>query len=339
MVILEALLLSILIYTCAYVTITDIKNGLIENRVLAYSAIIGAIINIIYYAIYASDLAMLFVINLVISSFVAVLFYTYHIWAAGDSKFLALSVFLIPMRLYDMNGYAPAIWIIILIFSAAYIYIIIESVYLSIKDKKLIQLNNVKFNAFAFMRQYIICSAYILIFNWICNFFFDAFIYDNTLLVAFADLIIILSVCSISIFKRKWIIGIVILFDIILYSINHFGIVGLDVRVLMLTGIVIVLRMIADKYNYREIDTSTVKKGMVLSYATIITFSKSKVVGLPNTTTEDLRSRISESEAQSILRWKDSKYGNETITIVRKIPFAIFISIGTIVFIILRVCM
>ena len=45
---------------------------------------------------------------------------------------------------------------------------------------------------------------------------------------------------------------------------------------------------------------------------------------------------ITEEQAESIRRWETSKYGQKEITIVRKIPFAIFISFGTIVYVIMR---
>ena len=95
------------------------------------------------------------------------------------------------------------------------------------------------------------------------------------------------------------------------------------------------MRMISSEYNYKQIKTSEIKEGMVLSYATVASFSNSRVKGLPQITTEDIQSRISEAEAESIRRWECSKSGLQTITIVRKLPFACFISIGFILFIIL----
>ena len=98
----------------------------------------------------------------------------------------------------------------------------------------------------------------------------------------------------------------------------------------------VVLRLFIDEYNYEIIPTSNVEKGMILSLETSLLFSNSKVKGLPNPSTEDLRSRLTE-EAQSIRRWEKSKYGVSEVKIVRKMPFAIFISLGTLVFIFLGV--
>ena len=55
--------------------------------------------------------------------------------------------------------------------------------------------------------------------------------------------------------------------------------------------------------------------------------------------TEDLRSRITSEEAESIHRWEKSAGGKPYVVIVRKIPFAIFIGIGTLAFLIIEVIM
>ena len=68
----------------------------------------------------------------------------------------------------------------------------------------------------------------------------------------------------------------------------------------------------------------------------IMQFTRSRVKGLPEETSEDMKSGITEEQAEAIRRWKDSKYGKETIIIVRKIPFAIFIFLGTVVFLTVR---
>ena len=339
MLILEALLLTILLFTCIYVTITDLKNGIIENKVLLYAAIPGTVINVIYYFIYAREYVVPFTVNLIILSIISILFYAYHIWAAGDSKLLILSIFLIPARLYKMSGLAPAVWILILVFSVAYIYVIAESIYLGIKEKSLLKISTFKFDAVNFLKQYIYCGAYIMLFNQVMNIFFYEFAESNSSLMVMSDLVIILTINSTDILKKIWLVVSVIIADMVLLSINHFEMGIIDIRIAIMTGVVLILRIISEKYNYREINTAEVAKGMVLSYATMIDFAKSKVKGLPDTTTEDIRSRISQEQADSIHRWEASKYGKEKITIVRKMPFAIFISIGTIAFVIMRVCL
>jgi hypothetical protein len=119
-------------------------------------------------------------------------------------------------------------------------------------------------------------------------------------------------------------------------KINIFN--GINYKVYLLLMFVMIFRKISEKYNYIEIPTSSVKAGMILSLGTIVLFKRSKVKGLPISTTEDMRSRISEDEAKSILRWEKSKYGEANITIVKKMPFAIFIILGVVSYLIIRMC-
>ena len=78
---------------------------------------------------------------------------------------------------------------------------------------------------------------------------------------------------------------------------------------------------------YEEINISELRKGMILSMTTSIAMQNSRVRGLPQVSMEDLRSRITEDEVNSIKRWAKSRNVN-SLTIVKKMPFAIFIFIG-----------
>lgn len=113
---------------------------------------------------------------------------------------------------------------------------------------------------------------------------------------------------------------------------------GFDWEMLLLTVVLVVVTQMslkfADKYNYAYILTSEVKEGMIMSYITIQQFYGSRVKGLPHTTDETTKSRITQSEAEAIRRWEKSKYGKDTIMVVRYIPFAIFILIGIVTYLI-----
>ena len=71
---------------------------------------------------------------------------------------------------------------------------------------------------------------------------------------------------------------------------------------------------------------------MILSYVSILRFYSSRVRGLPKITDETTDSRITKEEVDSIKRWSKTKKGQETIEIVRHIPFAPFILLGEILF-------
>ena len=95
---------------------------------------------------------------------------------------------------------------------------------------------------------------------------------------------------------------------------------------------VMLMRMISEKYNYRQIAIDELEPRMIPSACTVMQFQQSKVQNLPTCMTEDLRARLTVEQVDAIKRWKNSKNGKESIVIVKKIPFAIYISIGTILF-------
>ena len=78
---------------------------------------------------------------------------------------------------------------------------------------------------------------------------------------------------------------------------------------------------------YEEISVADLKKGMILSAVSSMLMQGSRIRGLPGISTEDLKSRLSEAEVSSIRRWAESREVT-SVSIVKKIPFAIFIFLG-----------
>lgn len=77
--------------------------------------------------------------------------------------------------------------------------------------------------------------------------------------------------------------------------------------------ILLLLKEIGQRYNYKEIATDDVQAGMVLSFTTIAMFMNSRIQGLPQFTSEDIGSQISSNEVQAIKLWGKSKAGNSQI--------------------------
>lgn len=78
---------------------------------------------------------------------------------------------------------------------------------------------------------------------------------------------------------------------------------------------------------YEVIPLESLQSGMILSVGSSILMQGSRVRGLPNISTEDLESRLTKEEVESIKRWGAGKEIME-ITIIKKIPFAIFLGLG-----------
>lgn len=103
---------------------------------------------------------------------------------------------------------------------------------------------------------------------------------------------------------------------------------NLEWRVYLLIAAVFLLQRNAESYNYKRIPTASVRKGMILSSRTVFSFAKSRVKGLPCDMSEGMKARLTEEEVSAIHRWEESVYGSHEVIIVRKLPFALFISIG-----------
>ena len=334
----ESLMLSVLLFFCVHATVTDLKWSVIKNKLLAAGFILAVILNFVYYFFFAQDLFLTFMINLLVMTFLSVVFYATHIWAAGDSKFLIFVICLIPARLYFSGvNVAATVLILICIFSLAFLYYIGESVVIGLKERNLFSFRRMKLDGLRMAVQYVKCTCIVSVANFLFSLVFGDFYSANTELFMIINMLLVFAVCNVRWLDRWY----VLLFlgaatvAIVIFQERRLGTVNWLIYLLVL--VVVVLRIIAEKYNYKTIPTAEVKPGMVLSYGTVVLFLPSRIMGLPTSTTEDIRSRISPEEAASIQRWETSKYGQPQITIVRKIPFAIFISLGTFVFITVRI--
>ena len=342
MAVIESLLLTTLLFSCGYASYFDIKKGIIPNKLIVISAVPVICLDVIYYSFYAKDYFKLFIINFAILSVLSILMYALNLWAAGDSKLLFLIVLAIPGRMYNSEVGArlsPALFIIVLTFSVAFIYVIIESAFLIIKNKTKLSLDFSIRTIVKFLKQYYCCFIYISFINYGINILFPSFSASNSYLIIFLNLFLAIVISKFKFFFNKIA---VIIFSVLTISLMVFFYIknpmsAPNIKVYIYLAILLILRAIAERFNYKEIETSNIKPGMILSYGTVLNFIPSKVKGLPESTTEDMRSRITQDEVESILRWKDSKYGEDKITIVRKIPFAIFMSIGSLLYIILRI--
>lgn len=341
MIALESFLLTLLILTLGYCSYTDIKEGIIKNKAILFSLIIGGLISLVYYFVFARADAPLFFTNLIIMTIISLIMYKTNLWAAGDSKLLFLILVLIPARFYRTGSnlsLVPSIYILVLTFIIAFIFIVIQSIVLRIKNNDRIymkfQINNLK----AIALNYLYCLIYVIGVNYFLILIVPDFVAKNGPLVSVLNLFLMIFIYKYEVFKSmKLIIPVSFLSitELIIFYTRHL-LISFDYHIYFYLMIILFLRSISEDYNYQVIPTQEVKKGMIISFKTITQFLPSRVKGLPQVTTEDMRTRITEAEAESIKRWEKSKYGSSEITIIRKIPFAIFLSLGTILFLIFR---
>lgn len=340
MAVIEAFMLSLIIYTGIISSYGDIKYGIVKNRLIAVISALGIVINIVYY-ITVKKYIVYYITNTVIISAISIFFYFFDIWSAGDSKLLIAEALLIPGRLYYSESISLSAGIIVIIFVLAYTYIIAETLFLGIKNKNLfsdIKLAKINKKAiFSALRRYIVCGMYLSILNIIFARFMPYILYENKPLFMLSDMLLILLVYRIPVLTGSIMTVAALIFSAAVWIMGGLKPnIRINAAPFILLAFTLIFRAFSYKYNYKEIKVSEIKAGMVLSLSAIIQFGKSRVSGLPKSTTEDMRSKITESEAESIRRWQNSKYGSDTLIIVRKLPFAAFIALGVVLFILIR---
>ena len=340
----ETGLLFSLFVLLVWASYTDCKESIIKNKLLAVTASIAIIFDILYYSLFATDCLTLFITNELILTLIAFLFYTYNLWAAGDSKLLFVIGLCIPGRFYSFGlfGVGSSFVIVLITFSVAFVYVIAESLILGIKNKNLFRFQLGKFDLLRAFFSYLFMVAACTVVNFFVYLVFPFLQNEGTILQTLISFVVILSLIQIrEKLTTKNIFILCLISWIIEITLLLFGkirmVYVLDISSWVIVFVIMFVRLIADKYNYQAIPTEQVKVGQILSAASVFEFQVSNIQGLPTNTTEDLRSRLSEAEVQSIKRWKDSAHGKPYIVVVRKIPFAAFISIGTIAFVIAEV--
>ena len=332
----EYFMLLYLIFICAVAAVTDWKRGKIYNKWLTVGMCPGIVLAALYY-FWHRDLISLFLTNFLSAFIIAVLFFAWKLWGAGDSKLWLFVNFLYPAGWYAIADKMlfPSMIMFMLIFIEAYIYLIGESLWLAVfhKDKA------VTFHQGKFQPEQLWDVGFSILFLSLvytaCSYILKDYFESNRIFFSLIGILMTNKLISTRVpHKKIWTLGMLMVYLIISFSFQG----GYDLRMLGMTVILVVVThfslKFADRFNYEWIRTSDVKAGMILSYFAIQQFYGSRVKGLPVSTDETTKSRITQEEADSIRRWEKSKYGKTQIMVVRYIPFAVFILIGMITYLI-----
>lgn len=336
MIFLEAYQAAILMALFANAALSDLRRGIVSNKSILFALAAGIVSVIPYYVFFATDCFAAYVINLVIGIGISLLLYAMGIWGAGDSKLLSVTVIIFPARLYCINNrsLASCFLLISIVFIIAFIYVIVDTLILGIKQKDLFKLPKRKFDWKSYLKGLLFFFLMLALFNGgLLAIMPDTLLIDDTLLATIHFVIILIGLRLEE--KANWYTVLVMgmaYAAMLLCKIVQFNLSYIDWRIYVVIILLVLVRSFADKYNYKTIPISDLKPGMILSMGSILLFAKSRVKGLPTFSTEDLKSRLSAEEVDSINRWSKTTSGQESIVIVRKIPFALFIGAGTLFF-------
>ena len=325
-------MLLVLLAFCIISSVSDLKFGIVKNSTVIIFLIISVILNTIDFLIFAPDRFILFLINVGIVCAASFFLYATGVWAGGDTKFTVCAALLFPTGFYlNADVSYNLIFAVVLSFAVGFIYLVFETainIRKSDSDESIIS----KKDIFNFLKNYFIMlsNAYFIselltLIGKLTGVSLSLFVFPAVLAVAYFS-------NRFAFFRKLYYIIPIIIGDIVLSFFTGKVNLSFNVMTYVFMFVFAMLRIAVSKFNCKEINTSEVKKGMVLSAATVFGFRNSRVKNLPRFTTENLKSRLTQEEAEAVVRWENSKYGSPKVMIVRKIPFIIFISIGFIMY-------
>ena len=331
---LNFLIITLLIIGCCLATYSDIRYGKISNKLIMIYGSVPFLLNALQ--IMRDDAIVTYAVNALIVIIIAILLYSFHVWAGGDCKmmiWIALSTladlyWIISGKIYVFW------WVYIFIFSFGFIYLCVDNIRLFFCEKDILNkefIEELKTSLYRYLRTIIYLAA--------IGHIYLIFIFPHTkfpmAVYTIACIVIVLVTTHIKLLANKWIVGVVALIDLICVILTR----NITINTLWYSYVVVIilmiLRTISKVFNYEDIKTKDIEPGMILSQESSILFQQSRVQGLPGISDETLKSRLTRDEADAVKRWGKSKYGLKIIRIVKKMPFAIFITIGWIVYFIL----
>lgn len=322
-------------------TITDFKNKKIYNKNIIYALMASLFIYIVLWKQITVQYITNYCINIIISVIISFSFYYFKIWSAGDAKLFLAIIIIIPYNIYNVEktNLFPALYLLIIIFSIGFFYVVLETLVLWVKDKKRIQIFKLKIkNIKQIIINYFMGYFVILFINNITLKFVPDFRINNGGLMLICNMLILFFLYRIIKRKRKTLIimSLFLIANLTYYFIFGLRIYSINLKMFVFVLSIMLFRSFAEKYNYEEIRIENLKPRMILSFESVLKFYSSRVKGLPHSTDETTDSRLTTNEVNSIKRWSKTKKGQDTIVIVRHMPFAPFILIGEIMFFIFR---
>ena len=341
MIYLEACMLAILALLFLRTSISDLKSGKIGNKAILAALVPGAACAIPYYAFFAADCLLAYSVNAVFAIIISLILYALGIWGAGDSKLLLTTIILFPTRIYCLSNrsMASCFLLVALIFIIAFVYIVIDTLVLGIKQRDLLRIPKTRIDLKQYAKGFLFFFLFLSLANAVIVKALPESVLADTVLVTAVHFILILIGQRLE-EKANWTVALTmgaVWLALIISGFSHLSLSGVNLIAYLIVIALMLFRLVADRYNYKTIEITQLKPGMILSAWSVLAFSESKVVGLPRKTSEDLKARLSAEEVERVNKWAKTKNGQKTITIVRKIPFALFIALGTVLFAVLEV--
>lgn len=336
MYIIEIISILLILSLCFLCSKSDMRYGIIKNKILLVFFIGGIVLNVVYLGFFVRDLFAEYLINVGIVTLISlILFYT-HSFAGGDCKMTIVLAVLYPARLYLVFGKTNATLVFAIGFGifVGYCYLVFNSLWAIITKKIKMTMQYITSSLWAFAKSYTTATLYIFLLNLLQVSLATYGITLNVWISRMLCMAVAWCVGKYTFFKKRIPLLVVLLLVVASSVALKTFPFSLNPENYILVLVLLFCQMAAKTIIYEGIEVRDLKKGMILSTMSSILMQSSITPGLPNVSTEDLRSRLTETEVESVKIWAKATK-TESLTIVKKIPFAIFISIGFISYIIL----
>ena len=334
MIFVEAFMVSSMLLIGIYCTYTDLKTGIIPNKVVIAGICAGLVSHVLLIILGAWPYYKTWIINMLIADVVSIGMFFAKLWAAGDSKLFISLFFLVPPRLLDDGTLTYSIMPYIYIFIPALLWVFLDSVVrMSRREPRKTRKLEIKDFLYNYIKIVIETMAFSAAFNVIAGDHFAG----NAMIVS-ALILIYAFICANIVLMKKWYIVLLhLMLLLVLWIFSEWTPAIPSWYNYIIIVCAVLFQHFCSMYNYQQIKTSDVKSGMIPAMETVLLFQASRVHSLPVDVSEELSARMTEEEAVAVRRWGNSSSGKESIWIVRKTPFAVMITIGFALWIIIRI--
>lgn len=334
MKLIEICSLLALILLGLYASVSDMRFGIIKNKILVVFAVYALISDFLMYGIFARDLAGIFLANSAVVVMLSLALYSSHSWAGGDCKLLFVLAFLYPARMYcSYNGQSVTLFFAVAFaFIFGYFYLLGSTALAYFRKQAHFSAKHIGKSFYNFLIAYVRIMVYLTAIQLLIQILCPQFYMIPPMLQIMLNLCLAWTMGYLKVFKKKAVLISALAIDALLSIFLRTIPVDTNISHYLVVFVVVLIQLTVSQQNYMTIPTCQVQKGMILSAATTLLFTASRVKGLPGISTEDLRSRLTAEQAESVRRWEKSATGQPQIMVVKKIPFAIFISLGFLVY-------
>ena len=319
---------------CIFVSFNDIKTNHISNRLLLRFGIAAVCINCINsYLAHNRNIFSYFVTVLSCCAVALILYFT-NVWAGGDCKFFMVICLSIPYEIYEMRVYKVSIVFLIPVISffISYIYVVVESLYC--KFKKGQKTHNMTQRTIYSFFKYASYYFTIVLISYLTNGLYSILGLPQkySFYLSVVNIIIVLVIIFSKILNNKIVLSCVLVVSNIMIFVSGPNMVYNRINFLLWGTVLIVffVRSFANTYNYKSITVDELSSGMILSTAYSILMVSDRYNGFDKVSDESLKSRLKREDVEKIKTTISRKKELSEIVIVKKVPFALFISISTV---------